>query len=156
MYMRSKYFLSMIVLGGALFGALCAASLLWLTPLKWITVVEPTMHNVDPKEFWAAYQKDPSKYLFLDVRDAAVYSKAHAEGSINEPIANLYGDHGVLPKHGKTIVLICSSGRLAGVAYGYLEHEGFLNVLRIDGGLNHWVQEGLPTVGSVSAIPPHD
>jgi len=45
-------------------------------------------------------------------------------------------------------VLICSGGRASGVAYGYLEHYGFLNLRRINGGIENWLAEGLPVVSS--------
>ena len=141
---------------GLLVGGVGAGLLIYLTPLKWVTLVEPTMHDVDPAAFWADYQKNPDGYLFLDVRSKREYDTAHAKGSISEPIANLFNDHGVLPKKDKKIVLICSSGRLAGVAYGYLEREGFQNLLRIEGGLNHWTSEGLPVEGNAALIPKQD
>lgn len=141
---------------GLLLGGVGAASVIYLTPLKWMNVVEPTMHDVDPVAFWADYQKNPDKYLFLDVRSKREYDNAHAKGSISEPIANLFDDHSFLPKKDKQIVLICSTGRLAGVAYGYLEREGFQNLLRIEGGLNHWASEGLPVEGNAALIPVQD
>jgi len=141
---------------GLLLGGVGAASVIYLTPLKWMNFVEPTMHDVDPVAFWEDYQKNPDAYLLLDVRSKREYDIAHAQGSISEPIANLFDDRAVLPKKGKKIVLICSTGRLAGVAYGYLEREGFQNLLRIEGGLNHWADAGLPVVGDAERIPTQD
>ncbi len=158
-WIRRIFFTQSAVLSlgiGLLVGGVGAALIIYLTPLKWINVVTPQMHDVDPQAFWADYQKNPDGYLFLDVRSKREYDTAHAKGSISEPIANLFNDHTALPKKDKKIVLICSSGRLAGVAYGYLEREGFQNLLRIEGGLNHWAAEGLPVEGDKSLIPKQD
>jgi 3-mercaptopyruvate sulfurtransferase SseA len=35
---------------------------------------------------------------------------------------------------------------LAGVAYSYLEHYGYRNIKRIEGGLKNWNEDGLPIV----------
>ena len=121
---------------------------IYLTPLKWLYVTEPQPKDIDPVAFQADFTAHPDKYVFLDVRSSDVYDRLHAKGAKNEPIGNLFDDHYGLPKSGKTIVLICSSGRLAGVAYGYLEHQGFLNLLRIKGGTQGWVLEKLPVEGS--------
>jgi rhodanese-related sulfurtransferase len=48
--------------------------------------------------------------------------------------------------YNKRIFLICTSGRLAGVAYRYLEHFGYRNIVHIDGGVQGWVSEGQPVV----------
>lgn len=128
--------------------ALLATLVIYLTPLKWINLVEPPIHDITAAEFYAEFEKNPDNYIFIDVRDASVYDTAHASGSINKPIGTLFDGHKLLPKSGKQIVLICSSSRLAGVAYGYLEHQGFFNLLRIEGGVQAWFAAGLPLEGS--------
>ena len=117
---------------------------IYLTPLKHLNLVAPETKDIDPAEFWADYSANPEKYMFIDVRQTADYDENHAKGSINIPIQKLFEQHGELPKSGKTIVLICTGGSLSGVAYGYLEHQGFLNLRRIKGGLRNWMIEGLP------------
>ncbi len=157
--MKKIFFSRFVVfcMGGAvLLGMLTASLVIYLTPLKWVTLVQPKIKDIEPTQFWADYQKNPSKYLLLDVRDVTTYNNAHAKGAMSEPIANLLNDNTVLPKSGKKIVLICSSGRLAGVAYGYLEHQGFFNLLRIEGGLNAWKAAGLPVEGNAALIPKRD
>lgn len=153
---RPIYKIFLIFFIGAIVGLGGAISAIYLSPLKWITFIEPSTKDVQAMSFWEEYQKAPDDFLFLDVRSKKEYEVAHAKGSINEPIANLFHDHEVLPKRNKTIVLICSSGRLAGVAYGYLERQGFLNLRRIEGGLNQWKEAGLPIEGEPSLIPLQD
>jgi phage shock protein E len=133
--------------------ACVTSAVIYLTPLKWVTVLTPHTIDIDARTFYADYQANPEAYLFLDVRNESVYNTAHARGSLSQPIGTFFDGHRFLPKAGKKIVLICSSGRLAGVAYGYLEHEGFLNLRRIDGGLQNWIVSGLPVDGSNPSAP---
>ena len=129
--------------------ALVTILVIYLTPLKNLDLISPSMKEVDPAAFWKEYNADPSKYVFYDVRPTSEYKANHAKGAISEPIEMLFPDHTKLPHSGKTIVLMCSGGYLSGVAYGYLEHQGFLNLLHVQGGLKNWIVEGLP-IESVS------
>jgi rhodanese-related sulfurtransferase len=125
---------------------LVTAALIYLTPLKWVTIIEPTINDIDPTEFYNLYTADPDHYIFLDVRSKEAYDEGHAEGSVSAPLHTLYDLRHSLPKNGKEIVLICSGGRASGVGYSYLEHYGFFNIRRIEGGIENWILEGLPTV----------
>lgn len=122
--------------------------LIYLTPLKNLNMIPPTVTDIDPKAFQANFLENPEEYIFVDVRSEEEYYKEHAEGAINIPLHMMYDARYTLPKTEKEIVLICSKGRASGVAYGYLEHQGFLNLKRIEGGISHWIDEGLPTVKS--------
>jgi len=126
--------------------AAIAVLLIYLTPLKWVNLVEPKIKDVLPTLFYNEYRKNPRQYIFIDVRPPEAYNQKHAEGSINIPLHLLYDERKNLPKTGKVIVLICSGGRASGVAYHYLEHFGFLNLLRISGGIEAWEAVGLPIV----------
>lgn len=127
-------------------GMLVASLAIYLTPLKNLNLIEPRIRDTEPRAFYADFQAHPDRYLFIDVRYPSDYFDEHAEGAINIPINLLYTEHKTLPKTGKTIVLICTGGALSGVAYHYLEHQGFLNLRRIEGGVSGWRNEGLPTV----------
>ncbi|MDP3769648.1 MAG: rhodanese-like domain-containing protein [bacterium] len=120
--------------------------LFYLTPLKNVNIVEPRIRDIRAEEFHQDFSANPEKYIFIDVRPPSNYEAAHANGSINVPLAKMYFQRHELPKRGKTIVLICSKGIASGVAYGYLEHYGFQNLRRIDGGIEAWQDAGLPTV----------
>ncbi len=127
-------------------GALIASITIYLTPLKWLDIKEPTIRDVLPTLFYEEHKKNPNDFLFIDVRPPDVYAKKHAEGSINIPLHLLYDERHNLPRRGKEIVLICSGGRASGVAYSYLEHYGFLNLRRIRNGVEAWEAAGLPIV----------
>ncbi len=122
--------------------------LVYLTPLKWLNLIEPTIRDIDPALFQADFAKNPDKYIFIDVRPENMYSALHAKGSVSMPLHTLYDQRHVLPKSGKTIVLICSGGRASGVGYSYLQHYGFFNIRRIEGGIENWILEGLPVAGT--------
>lgn len=135
-----------VLIAAFLLGSLVSALTIYLTPLKNLNIVEPTIKDIDPKVFYEEFRKDSNKFLFVDVRYPTDYFAEHAEGAINIPINLLYTEKNTLPKTGKTIVLICTGGALSGVAYGYLEHFGFTNLRRIEGGITAWRALGLPVV----------
>lgn len=120
---------------------------IYLTPLKHFNMISPAMNEVDPKEFYSDLVANPNDYIFIDVRSPSIYQSAHAKGSINVPIENLYDEHYLLPKTGKKIALICTTGRLAAIGYGYLENWGFRNLVHIQGGVQNWSYESLPLEG---------
>jgi len=118
---------------------------LYLTPLHYLNMVEPPMRDGDPAALYEKMQASPQDYVFVDVRPSSAYVEEHAVGSISIPLPRLYDERYQLPKHGKTIVLICGDGKAAGVAFGYLGQYGFLNTVRIEGGLKAWLEAQLPT-----------
>ena len=136
------------VIGAVLVTALVTAAVIYLTPLKHLNLIEPHIKEIDPAAFWAEYQAHPDDYVFVDVRSAGDYAPTHPKGAKNIPIQLLYPDNAKLPRSGKTIVLTCTGGKLSAVAYGYLEHQGYLNLRHIEGGLQHWIIEGLPIEGT--------
>ena len=129
---------------------------IYLTPLKHLNLVPPVMNEMDPAAFNAEFTAHPEDYIFIDVRSPNIYQSAHAKGSTNTPIENLFDEHYNLPKSGKKIAIICTTGRLAGVAYGYLENWGFTNLVHIQGGMANWAYEGLPIEGANVFSPATD
>jgi rhodanese-related sulfurtransferase len=127
-------------------GVLVAFAAIMATPLRFLPIVEPTIHEISPASFHELYAAHPDSYVFIDVRTHADYIAGHAEGSVNMPLETLYNQRRYLPKHGKTVVLICNGAQASGVAYGYLEHYGFLNLMRVTGGVPAWKAAGLPIV----------
>jgi rhodanese-related sulfurtransferase len=132
---------------------LVTSLLIYLTPLKWLNIVEPAMNEMDPAEFQKELVAHPEDYLFIDVRQKTVYEVAHAKGSVSQPIATLFDLRNTLPRTGKKIALICTSGRLAAVGYGYLQSQGYTNLIHVKGGLQAWAAEGLPIEGTNTLTP---
>ncbi len=108
----------------------------------------PSLKVVSPEQTYKDITWiDMEKVVFIDVRSPKEYNELHASGSINIPIADLYDKKdGEIPREGKDIYLICTSGRLAAVAYQYLQFHGFTNLKHVEGGVNNWAAKRLPTV----------
>lgn len=140
---ENNYFSSHFMVG------LAVMSLIYLTPLKHLNFIEPTFDDITPTQFHAEYTKNPDAYIFIDVRDIFSYNTLHAVGAISMPLHTLYDQRRVLPRHGKTIVLICTGGRASGVGFMYLQHYGFYNILRVKGGIEEWVNEEQPTESTI-------
>jgi rhodanese-related sulfurtransferase len=130
------------------FTALITALVIYLTPLKHIALIEPTIRDIDAQKIYTEMTANPDKYIFIDVRPVAAYTKLHAQGAMNIELYKMYYERKNLPKHGKKIVLICSGGVASGVAFSYLEHYGFFNIYRVEGGIENWVKAGLPVVSA--------
>lgn len=150
--MNKNITLSYVGLAVALTAILTAAAI-YLTPLKHIAVIEPTINDIDSAEFYELYTANPDKYVFLDVRGVDAYNRLHAVGSKSMPLYSLYNERLFLPKNtDQTIILICSGGVASGVAYHYLQHHGFFNIRRIEGGIESWQAAGLPVESTDSSI----
>jgi rhodanese-related sulfurtransferase len=138
------------VLMTLLLGIFVGAALIYVTPLKYAQLIEPQIQDIPAEQFYQEYVQNKDKYIFLDVRGPEPYNNIHAEGALNQPLHTLYNERKNLPRNTeKEIILICSGGIASGVAYSYLEHYGFRNIKRIDGGIEAWIEAGLPVVSTV-------
>jgi rhodanese-related sulfurtransferase len=126
--------------------ALVVSCAIYLTPLKHLNIIEPTIDDIPATDFQELHTQNKDGYLFIDVRSPQAYADGHAEGSINIPLHEFYNQRTFFPKKGKEIILICSGGVASGVAYSYLEHYGFFNMKRIEGGIESWRASELPMV----------
>lgn len=66
----------------------------------------------------------PDKYLYVDLRAAEDFDKAHVKGAVNAPLSALQDKAKTFSKD-KTLVLICYSGQTAAMATAPLKAEGF-------------------------------
>jgi rhodanese-related sulfurtransferase len=64
------------------------------------------------------------KYVYVDLRSAEDFDKAHVKGAVSAPLAALQDKAKTFPKD-KTIVLYCYSGQTAAMATAPLKAEGF-------------------------------
>lgn len=82
--------------------------------------------------------------VFVDVRSAEEYAQGHIAQARNVPLDQIDGRAAsVLPKN-KPLIVVCSSGRTATRAAALLQGKGFQNVVTLNGGMQSWLQAGLP------------
>ncbi len=151
---KNNLMLTLVILVTAVFALLITLS---FRTIRYTDYVPANIVDISPSLAYENIQKNRDKIIFIDVRSEVEYNNAHASSSINLPIHHLYDDtHGLkneknipLPKNTDVeIYLTCTGGRLAGVAYSYLEHYGYTNIKRIKGGLKGWSDEGLPIIAN--------
>lgn len=96
-------------------------------------------------ELRRAQQADP-RIRILDVRTPSEFEDAHIAGAYNVPLDQL-AEHTADLRAGADgmIVLVCQSGRRAQEAEALLRRSGMPNARVLDGGIQAWRGEGLPT-----------
>lgn len=83
--------------------------------------------------------------IFLDVRDAKEYKRAHISEAINIPSASLAGRLGELEKYrDKPVIVVCRMGTSASAAVKQLRANGFTQAQRMAGGMMSWDEQRLP------------
>jgi rhodanese-related sulfurtransferase len=82
--------------------------------------------------------------LVVDVRPHAAFQSGHIPNARNLPLADFDNKLSSLPKD-KPIILTCDRGQTAVSAASKLKQAGRDNFAVLEGGLNAWVQAGMPT-----------
>jgi len=86
------------------------------------------------------------KATIVDIRDADVFAAGHLRDARNLPLKDLKGRTGELEKFkSRTAVVVCQKGTRAFGAAKILEQAGFTDVVVLDGGIDAWQTQGLPT-----------
>lgn len=86
------------------------------------------------------------KTTILDVRDTTQFNAVHLRGSKNIPLKDLNNRVGELAKSkSKTLIVVCQSGFSSSKAVAQLKRHDFNTVFSLDGGLDAWQAQGLPT-----------
>lgn len=81
--------------------------------------------------------------LFLDIRSSESFKTGSIPQARNLPAADLQAKLGSLPKD-KPIIVVCDRGRDSARVAGNLRKQGYDQAVCLDGGLNSWVQGGMP------------
>ena len=91
-------------------------------------------------------QQADARIRVLDVRTASEYENAHIAGAYNVPL-DLLAEHAadLRDASGGAVVLVCQSGQRAQKAEALLRGAGMPNARVLDGGMQAWLREGLPT-----------
>jgi rhodanese-related sulfurtransferase len=87
-----------------------------------------------------------SPLALLDVREHGEYNASHISSSSSLPRRLLeFRVQRLVPCASAQVVLVDDDGRRAALGAQTLERMGFTNVSILEGGLNRWASEGLPT-----------
>ncbi len=85
-----------------------------------------------------------NEVILIDVREPSEYSGEHIEGAKLVPLSTFTADK--IPQNSaKPVILYCQSSNRSGQAAQKLLQAGFQEVTHLEGGLNNWKQQGLPT-----------
>ena len=112
---------------------------------------EPTqiILNLTPQQAFDLIQNNANDidFLIIDVRTPEEFADGHIENAI---MINFYSETfrdniGNLDRN-KTYLIYCDVGNRSGVTLALFEELGFMEVYNMSGGLNIWLQEGLPVV----------
>lgn len=87
---------------------------------------------------------DSDEAILIDVREAEELAAASVDGAIHIPMSAF--NPGRMPDDdGKKVVFLCAMGiRSMQVGQYLLDHDLLDEAYNLTGGLNAWVQEGLP------------
>jgi rhodanese-related sulfurtransferase len=82
----------------------------------------------------------------VDVRPAERFEAGHIEGSTSWPLEEIQRSSRIVPKHGKTMLVICDAGMASRLAVWHLRRNGLDNALNVRGGIQEWMRS-TPTDG---------
>lgn len=93
--------------------------------------------------------------VIIDVREADEYAAGHLAGAINIPRGllefKLSGTPALEPRD-LNVVLYCKTSGRAALAATTMQSMGYLQVVSIAGGMDAWVQAGMPVVKPVQPL----
>ncbi len=100
---------------------------------------------VQPKDLAMALQKGQEP-LIVDVRTADEFADLRLGDVGNIPVTESARFAKTLAKDAP-VLMVCNSAYRSSMAVGLAERQGFRDVASLDGGLDAWVEAGLPVVG---------
>ncbi len=104
---------------------------------------------LEPRALYAAMQKGQEP-LIVDVRTSDEFQDLRLGDVGNIPVTESERFAKTLTKQAP-IVMVCNSAYRSSMAVGLAERLGFLDVASLDGGLDAWLDAGLPTIGRLAA-----
>ncbi len=97
--------------------------------------------------FQATQYMNQGKTLVLDVRSAEEFAAGHLPNAKNIPLPELAERVKELEKSKSNVVItVCASGVRSASATAVLGKAGFTQVFSLEGGVDAWQSQGLPTV----------
>jgi rhodanese-related sulfurtransferase len=105
------------------------------------------MRELTPDECKAHLEEAEPRPMLLDVREPWEYQIVHLEGSQLVPMRKVPGIVEALDPQ-QEIIVVCHHGIRSRQVALFLEHQGFSNVVNLNGGLDAWARHtdtSLPT-----------
>lgn len=87
---------------------------------------------------------DHTDATILDVREAAELAEGRIAGSTHIPLGQLPARAFELDRS-RPVITVCRAGGRSAQAAQFLADQGF-DVANLDGGMDRWADDGLPTV----------
>ncbi|MFN7589792.1 MAG: rhodanese-like domain-containing protein [Planctomycetota bacterium] len=112
-----------------------------------------TSKLVTPGALFAAMQQGQEP-LIVDVRSLEEYEDLRLGDVGNIPVTDSARFAKVLAKDAP-VLMVCNSAYRSSMAVGLAERLGFTDVASLDGGLDAWIEAGLPTVGRMAKTNAH-
>lgn len=85
--------------------------------------------------------------VVLDIRPKKEWVTGHITGARHIPMADLERRVDELSKYQtRPVIVVCNLGQTAGTASKMLKAHGFLNVVRLSGGMTEWKAQSLPVI----------
>lgn len=95
----------------------------------------------------AQWRTSGRTFMLLDVREPHELATAAIAGSHHIPMREIPGRTSELPKD-QEIVVMCHHGARSARVAGFLETQGFTNVINLDGGIDAWSKQIDPSVAN--------
>ena len=83
--------------------------------------------------------------FLLDVREPSEWEAGHVEGAVLIPLGELSARVAEVPND-KIVLVICRSGNRSADGRDILKKAGYSQVTSVSGGMNAWIEAGLPVV----------
>jgi rhodanese-related sulfurtransferase len=92
----------------------------------------------------AAQLRDEGAFI-LDVREPSEWATGHIPDAALIPLGELAARVGEVPTD-RTVVVVCRSGNRSAEGRDILRQAGLTQVTSMSGGMNNWIEQGLPVV----------
>ncbi len=99
---------------------------------------------LSPSELYAAMNRDDAP-MIVDVRNPAEFAQFRLGTAVNLPLLHLADSCSRLAPR-EPVVTVCHSAYRSSLAIGLLERAGFTDIATLAGGMEAWIEAGLPTI----------
>jgi len=103
------------------------------------------MRQMSPRDLAARLRDGDEPLLLLDVREPWEFGVCRIEGSRSLPMRQIPAALGELDRD-RELVVICHHGIRSQQVALYLDHQGFRNVINLQGGVAAWARDVDPAM----------